>query len=148
MPRFGLIRLALVLLCSLCFAQQSYAEQSPEQFVKEFYSWYLKADTENKMPEQSPDIYKYVAKATADRLRDDLRRGTLPRDEGYFTKVQDYSAAEWGASTVIHQATVLSDAVLVPVTFGTKTKIDVILFLKKVGGQWKIIKADGTLAYP
>jgi hypothetical protein len=141
-------RIALALLCSLWFAQVSAAEQNAEQFVKEFYAWYFKSDTDKSVPEQSPDIYRYVAKGTVDRLRDDLKRGALPRDEGYFTKVQDYSAAEWGASIAVHQATALSEVVLVPVTFGTKNKIDVILFLKKVDGQWKIVKADDARAWP
>jgi hypothetical protein len=141
-------RLSMVILFSLFFVQHGFAGQSPEQFVKEFYSWYLKSDTESTVPERNPDIYKYVAKATADRLRDDLQRGALPRDEGYFTKVQDYSAVEWSANIVVHRATVLSGVVLVPVTFGAKAKVDVVLFLKRVGGQWQIIKADDTSPYP
>ena len=139
----------LALFTSFLLQGADAATQPPEAFVRQFYQWYIKADKADQPVETSDGIYKFVAKATADRIRADIKRGSLPGDVAYFTKVQDYDPDEWQASTDVHQAVMLTDGVaLVPVTFGKQQKVDVVLFLKQQQDHWQIIKAVDTLPYP
>ncbi|KAA9002785.1 DUF3828 domain-containing protein [Affinibrenneria salicis] len=123
--------------------------QMPEEFVRQFYAWYIAADNADQPAEMDNDIYRYVAKATVDRVRADLKRGGLPDGVSYFTKVQDYHPVGWKANTVIHPATSLNDGVtLVAESFGQQEKTDIVLFLKQEQGHWLIMKADDVLPWP
>lgn len=122
---------------------------APEDFVRDFYVWFINADKPDRVAEMDNDIYKYVAKPTADRVRADITRGSQPGNVDYFTKVQDYNPDEWKANTTIHHAVPLNNGVtIVPATFGKDEKIDIIVFLKEVQGHWEIIKAEDVLPYP
>lgn len=139
----------LALVTSLFFQVANAATQQPEEFVRQFYQWYIQADKADQPVETSDGIYKYVAKATADRIRAEIKRGGLPGDVAYFTKVQDYDPAEWQANMDVHHAVMLTDGVaLVAVTFGKQEKVDVVLFLKQQQDHWQIIKAVDTLPWP
>ncbi len=117
--------------------------------MRQFYEWYINADKGTTPAEDSADMYRFVAKGTADRIREDIRRGSLPGNVAYFTKVQDYDPAEWLLSINIHPAlTLAKDSSIVGVTFGKNEKVNIVLFLKEEGDRWKIIKADDTLPYP
>ncbi|MFM0281510.1 hypothetical protein P0D75_26205 [Paraburkholderia sediminicola] len=78
-------------------------------------------------------IYVYVTKATVDGLRSAYRHNRLPGDSDYFTKVQDYDEQDWSNNIETHQAIMLGDVAVVPVTFGSKDKISVLVFLRKQG---------------
>ncbi|CAE6901762.1 hypothetical protein R69608_02968 [Paraburkholderia nemoris] len=75
------------------------------------------------------------------------RHNRRPGDSDYFTKVQDYAEQDWSNNIATHQAIMLGDAAVVPVTFGSKDKISVLVFLRKQGDGWKITKVDDTLDY-
>lgn len=116
--------------------------QNPEEFVKQFYQWYIKKDKGSDPAEMTKDIYKFVSKSTVDKIQLDTKNGTLPNDVSYFTKVQDYDPTEWQSSINVHAFTELNNGVvLVPVSLGKTEKSDVILFLDKNKGHWEIIKA-------
>jgi len=65
----------------------------------------------------------------------------------YFLKVQDYDPKDWLAHTDIYPAIQLSGTAVVPVTFGSTSKVDVLVFMRKLGGTWKITKVDDTWDY-
>jgi hypothetical protein len=142
-----LLILPLLLLTFTAF--RGYATtQTAEQFVQSFYDWYFQSDSSNSIPEDNPDIYRFVSKPTIDGLHNDIQRGGYSDDVSYFTKVTEYDADEWHHSMIIHPAVILSDTAIVAVSFGRKEKTDIVLFLKKDHGNWQIIKADDTQTYP
>ena len=65
----------------------------------------------------------------------------------YFLKAQD-TLDEWPESLKVAEAIALGDGtVVVPVSFGVEEKISTIVFLKKVGGAFRIVKVDDTFPY-
>lgn len=70
-----------------------------------------------------------------------------PGDSDYLTKVQDYDEQDWSGNIATCRTIMLGDVAVIPVTFGSKDKISVSVFLRKQGGNWKITKVDDTLDY-
>lgn len=120
---------------------------TPEAATKAFYSWYIRTSSELKYPLLDGQIFTYVEKRTVDRLRSDFRRGELPGDGDYFTKVQDYDEKDWMENIAVHPAIMLEGVVVVPVTFGSSDKVSVLVFLRKQDNNWKIMKVEDTQDY-
>ena len=120
----------------------------PMAQTRAFYAWFIAHDTDAGYPLADPGIYRYVAKETVDRLRDDYRRGGPPGGVDYFLKVQDYDTRDWLAHIAVQPAVMLGAVAIVPVTFGSTDKVGVLVFLRRSGGSWKIIKVDDTRGYP
>lgn len=120
----------------------------PAASTRAFYAWFIGHDTDAGYPLASPDIYRYVAKATVDRLREDYRRSGPPGGVDYFLKVQDYDTRDWLAHIATQPAILLGTVTVVPVTLGSTDKVGVLVFLRRSGGSWKIIKVDDTRSYP
>lgn len=120
---------------------------SPEETVRAFYRWFIEHNNDQTYPLREPDIYRYVAKETVYLLNDDYRRGYLPGDVDYFLKVQDFYEKDWLAHIDMHPTVMMHDAAVVPLTFGSTEKVDVLVFLKKRDGRWKIVKVDDTRDY-
>ncbi|MFM0167635.1 MULTISPECIES: DUF3828 domain-containing protein [Paraburkholderia] len=138
----------LLLAGGLLFQQRAFADSAtPDATTKVFYAWYIKLESKDTYPLLDKGIYVYVTKATVDRLRSAYRHNRLPGDSDYFTKVQDYDEQDWSNNIETHQAIMLGDVAVVPVTFGSKDKISVLVFLRKQGDGWKITKVDDTLDY-
>ncbi|GLQ95603.1 DUF3828 domain-containing protein [Dyella mobilis] len=127
--------------------QAQQAPATPEAAVASFYQWFFKHDNDNTYPLREKDIYSFVSQKTVDRLKDVYNRAGPPHDVDYFLKVQDYDPKDWAANVVVHPSTTLGDVVVVPVTFGSKDKISVLVFLRKQDGRWKITKVDDTWDY-
>ena len=146
---FSLACAVLTLVIGLCMMQAASAGarmDTPEATVRAFYTWYIGRQTGTYQLTDNT-IYRYVAKPTVDNLRDDYRHNRLPGDSDYFTKVQDYDENEWLHNMVLHPAIVLGEAAVIPVTFGAKEKTDVIVFVRKEAGRWKIAKVEDTGNY-
>ena len=138
----------LLLVGGLLFQQGAFAgSATPDASTKAFYAWYIKLESKHTYPLLNKGIYVYVTKATVDRLRSDYRHNRLPGDSDYFTKVQDYDEQDWANNIATHRPLMLGDVAVVPVTFGSKDKINVLVFLRKQGDNWKITKVDDTLDY-
>ncbi|ANH74632.1 hypothetical protein ACS15_1857 [Ralstonia insidiosa] len=120
---------------------------TPEANTKAFYAWYIKLQTKSVYPLTDNGIYTYVAKDTVDRLRDAYRRNEMPGDADYFTKVQDYDEKDWAEHTVTRAPILLEGVAVVPVTFGSKDKVSVLVFLRKLDDGWKITKVEDTLDF-
>ncbi|MGD7150388.1 DUF3828 domain-containing protein [Ralstonia pseudosolanacearum] len=140
----------LALVFGLLGAQASMAQgkaATPDASTKAFYTWYIQQQAKSIYPLTDDKIYTYVAKSTADRLREAYRQDKLPGDTDYFTKVQDYDEKDWGQHIDARRPAILDDVAVVPVTFGSRDKIGVVVFLKMQGGRWKITKVEDTQDY-
>ena len=112
-----------------------------------FYSWFMKNDSDQSYPLTKQEIYGYVSKEAVEKLRADYKRGGAPNGVDYFLKVQDYDGHDWLSHSELHPTIMLNRVAVVPVTFGSKDKVDVLVFLEKQSGLWKITKVDDTWAY-
>lgn len=138
----------LLLVGGSLFQQGAFADSAtPDASTKAFYAWYIKLESKDTYPLLDKGIYVYVTKSTVDKLRSAYRHNQLPGDADYFTKVQDYDEQDWSKNIATHQTIMLDDVAVVPVTFGSKDKISVLVFLRKQGDGWKITKVDDTLDY-
>jgi Protein of unknown function (DUF3828) len=148
---FSLAVSVLLLVGGMLFQHAAFAENAtPDARTKAFYTWYIKLQSKDGIevyPLLDKGIYAYVAKATVDKLRDAYRHSRLPGDGDYFTKVQDYDERDWANNIVTRPPLMLSDLAIVPVTFGSKDHLSVLVFLRKQGGAWKITKVEDTLDY-
>lgn len=137
--------LALAVITSIFCHSNAFAQaHDATSDVKAFYSWYIGKQSGAAFPLLDKAIYGYVSKQTVDRLRTAYRHNRLPGGSDYFTKVQDYDERDWLSNIVATNPVSLGDVTIVPVTFGSKDKINVIVFLRKQGDAWKIVKVDDT----
>nr|WP_311530081.1 DUF3828 domain-containing protein [uncultured Ralstonia sp.] len=141
----AIIFLSLPILLQAASAHDALAK--PEDQVSAFYRWYIQKQSGHTFPLLDHEISKYVAEPTIKRLRSDYKHGTLPGDADYFTKVQDYDEQDWLRSIRPANPIALGDVTVVPVTFGSKDRVNVLVFLKRDGTGWKIIKVDDTWGY-
>ncbi|GFZ86338.1 DUF3828 domain-containing protein [Dyella caseinilytica] len=146
LKKLSSIGLVLLLICTLhpsAAAAQDYA--TPEADVKAFYPWYIKQVDQLKDVLFDDHIYIYVEKTTVDALRDDAKHDKLPGDSDYFMKVQDVDPPDWNSHTVIRPAVMLDDVAVILATFGIAgTKSNLVIFLRKHGDTWKIMKVEDT----
>ncbi|WP_321887628.1 DUF3828 domain-containing protein [Paraburkholderia bannensis] len=139
----------MLLVLSTFTAPGAFAKNDagPEATVKSFYSWYIAKQKGNGNPLVNNEIYRWVAKDTVNGLREAWRHDRLPGDVDYFLKVQDFDDQDWARNIALMRAVTVDDVDLVPVSFGSREKSNVIVFLRKQGGVWKIIKVDDLLGY-
>ena len=149
MKRLLMLGIAVIAMVFGTFQPQSVfaSETTPEASVSAFYAWFIKNDSDKSYPLNKPDIEKYVAPETVSRLKSEYAHGGPPNGVDYFLKVQDYDPSDWLAHIATHHAIALNGVTVVPVTFGSKEKVDVLVFLKKVSGNWEITKVDDTWEY-
>lgn len=119
----------------------------PEATTIAFYTWFIQNDSDKTYPLRELGIEKYVAKDTIARLRNDYAHGGPPNGVDYFLKVQDYDSHDWLAHMQTQHAVTLGEVAVVPITFGSRDKIHVLAFMKRLDGLWKIIKVDDTWQY-
>ncbi|MFM0738295.1 DUF3828 domain-containing protein [Paraburkholderia xenovorans] len=118
---------------------------TPEAATKEFYTWFIKRDSEDHgYALMDKDIYRYISKSTVEFLRTEYKQNRFAEKAEYFTKVQDYDRDDWLTHIATHPAIQLDDVMLVPVTFGSTEKKTILAFLRKQNGNWKITKVDDT----
>jgi hypothetical protein len=141
---------AVLLAAGLFYLQPATSRDltQPEATTKSFYLWYIHLQSKLIYPLLDDGIYKYVARETVRRLRDDYHHSRLPGDTDYFMKVQDYDEDDWASHIAIHAPLMLGDLVIVPVTFGSKDKVSVLVFLRKQDDTWKITRVEDTLDHP
>jgi len=141
---------ALVISVGISVGQSAKADEASDgaqASVKAFYSWYIKLNGNLIYPLLDKRIYHFVATDTVDRLRSDYAHDRLPGDSDYFLKVQDEDDRDWLAHIATQPAVMLGDVAVVPVTFGSTDRVSVLVFMRKIGGAWKIIKVEGTADY-
>jgi hypothetical protein len=122
-------------------------QDTPEARAAAFYAWFIKSDSDHAFPLKEQAIEKYVAKETVSRLRDDYAHEGPPNGVDYFLKVQDYDDHDWLSHIATHPAIMLDGVAIVPVTFGSKDKVNVLVFMRRLHNLWKITKVDDTTDY-
>ncbi|CAM2181044.1 DUF3828 domain-containing protein [Paraburkholderia sacchari] len=145
-----LISTFVLALSALMFSHPGFGAESQntaESQVSAFYTWFMKHDNDTTYPLREPAIEQYVAKDTIARLKDEYARSGPPGDVDYFLKVQDYDTQDWLTHIKTHHAIDLNGVTVVPVTFGSKDQVSVLVFMRKIGGQWRITKVDDTRDY-
>ncbi|MBB5406784.1 hypothetical protein HDG34_000705 [Paraburkholderia sp. HC6.4b] len=140
---FASLALALVLEPGVTTAA---TPDTPEAAVKAFYTWYLQQEGGVYQLTDS-HIYNYVAKPTVDNLRDDYRHKRLPGGADYFTRVQDLDPQIWLTTMTLHPAIALGGTAVIPVTFGLTEKQNLVVFVAKENGHWRITKVEDTTGY-
>lgn len=141
---------AMVVLLATCLGPSAHAANAPataQNRVSAFYAWYIALNAKLALPLTDQGITRFVARDTVARLRRDYEHDRLPDGVDYFLKVQDSDDADWLAHMDAKSATLLDNVAIVPVSFGSKNKSCVVVFLRKIDGQWMITKVDGTSDY-
>jgi hypothetical protein len=128
-------------------AQAATPQGTPEATAISFYKWFIQHDSDRTYPLREPDIEDYVAKDTVSRLKADYAHAGPPNGVDYFLKVQDYDGRDWIANMQVQRALMLGDVAIVPVTFGSRNPVHVLVFMKRLNAHWKIIKVDDTWEY-
>ena len=140
----------LLLLGYLIPASQGYsAEQTPEQFVQDFYAWYFKVDTGETPAYKNDGIYTYVEKKTVEYVREQARMSSIC----YFTKTNtDWIAWKSVKIFVSESIKMYDDVFFMTVRFDLKDENDsdnfyVMVFVKKENNSFYIIKASDVYMY-
>lgn len=139
--------LSLYVLFLSTFVLAAEPNISPDVLVHDFYVWFIRHDNDQVYPLNLPDVEQYVSKETLNLLNKDYDRSGPPGGVDYFLKVQDYDGQDWLKNMSIQKPVVLGDVSVVPVTFGSKKKISVLVFVRKIDGKWRITKIDDTWDY-
>jgi len=119
------------------------AAQTPQEFVKEFYEWYIIKHYEIDDILEEKKLPEYVNESLIAYLK---RRG--PSDLYYFIQFGSSTTVFKECRIVVKDALKMTDDVfVVPVTFkGEKFESTVIAYVKKVESGFKI--ASVSDAYP
>ena len=136
-----------VLAGLLCFGifcpKESDAAQTPQEFVKEFYEWYLIKHYENKEILEEAKLPEYVEESLIEYLK--VKPSS---DICYFIQHGSSTMAFKDCHIVVKDTLKMTDDVfVVPVTFkGEDFERTVIAYVKKVDSGFKI--ASVSDAYP
>ena len=132
------------LLCLGIFCpKESDAAQTPQEFVKEFYEWYLIKHYEHKDIMEEEKLQEYVEESLIEYLK-----AKPSSDMYYFIQHGSSTMAFKDCRVVVKDTLKMTDDVfVVPVTFkGEGLERAVIAYVKKVDSGLKI--ASVSDAYP
>ena len=139
--------LTCVLTGMLCLGffcpKAAHAAQTPQEFVKEFYEWYIIKHYEHHAILKEEKLQEYVDASLIEELE---KKG--PSDLYYFIQFGSSTTVFKECRIVVMGALRMADDVfVVPVTFkGEKFESTVIAYVKKVDSVFKI--ASVSDAYP
>ena len=141
--------LLFLMLLLLCQVGNSYSdEQTPEQFVQDFYQWYIKIGKKIDI-ERNEEIYKYISY--------DFKKSffflNCRRDIDYFVKVCRASAIWDGPEIKIqNRVDMKKHTMLVVELKSTQRKYtetqNVIVFLKKYNDGFRIVEVSDIYPEP
>ena len=118
------------------------AAQTPQEFVKEFYGWYLSKHYEHKDILEDGKLPEYVDES----LIEYLKKKRSP-DLYYFTQMGETMQFKDCRVLVKNVLTMANDVYVVPVIFKGKDFYNVVIaYVKKTGTEFKI--ASISDAYP
>ena len=118
------------------------AAQTPQEFVKEFYGWYLSKHYEHKDILEDGKLPEYVDES----LIEYLKKKRSP-DLYYFTQMGETMQFKDCCVLVKNVLTMTDDMYVVPVIFKGKDFYNVVIaYVKKSGSEFKI--ASISDAYP
>ena len=120
-------------------------EQTPEDFVREFYIWYSKSLEKDDLPELDDTIYKYVYPCTVNKLRVEFKMGA--KDYNYFITGNDNWPELFDYITVGKAVKVSDEVSIVPLGFGETKERSVprlVVFVQREKDALHIIKVERT----
>jgi len=122
------------------------AAKTPEEFVGDFYAWYLQAGTGDANALDDDEIFKYVARETMEYIRT-----SNAVEVDYFLQV-GMMVSPWDEAQVIAQTAIpmANGFMVVPVTFKFRSddwNRHVIVFVKQDGDSWSIFKVANIFPY-
>ncbi len=139
--------ICFVLVAFFSFPQIVHCEeQSPDQFLKDFYVWYITTAEGTYRALNDNGIYRYVKRETVEEVK------KLPQTYGYdrrdyFLKIFDMPLGMEGTDISVGKVTDMGmDTFVVPViiatTFDNESSIKdyIIVFIQKIDGNFKIVK--------
>ena len=131
-----------MLCCGILCPKAADAAQTPQEFVKEFYGWYLSKHYEHKDILEDVKLPEYV---------DETLIGYLKQKEVtslyYFTQMNETMQFKDCRVLVNNVLTMADDVYVVPVLFKGKNFYNVVIaYVKKSGSEFKI--ASISDAYP
>ena len=134
--------LASMLCLGILCPKAADAAQTPQEFVKEFYGWYLSKHYEHKDILEDGKLPEYV---------DETLIGYLKQKEVtslyYFTQMNETMQFKDCRVLVNNVLTMADDVYVVPVLFKGKNFYNVVIaYVKKSGSEFKI--ASISDAYP
>ena len=120
------------------------AAQTPQEFVKEFYEWYLIKHYENKDILEEEKLPEYVEESLVEYLK-----AKPSSDIYYFIQHGSSTMAFKDCRIVVKDTLKMTDDVfVVPVTFkGEKFESTVIAYVKKVDSVFKIASVSDVYPY-
>jgi len=139
--------LICVLTGMLCFGffspKAADAAQTPQEFVKEFYGWYLSKHYEHKDILEDGKLPEYV---------DETLIGYLKQKEVtslyYFTQMGETMQFKDCRVLVNNVLTMADDVYVVPVLFKGKDFYNVVIaYVKKSGSEFKITSISDAYPY-
>ena len=133
----------LLFVISALPARQGHCEtQTPEQLVRDFYTWYINMyDIPGVYTIDDDEIYKYVYTCTVKRLRMEHEMSIVDAD--YFLTGQDFDS-KYLNNMLIRKAIKINDTVcIVPVSFGLENgMLSLIVFVQNENGILRITKVE------
>lgn len=148
MQQKSLIKI-LCFLFVLLFMQPQYgqcADKTPEQFLEDFYSWYITTSKGVDGALQDKEINNYVAQEVIERVKKS-DEGVEPERRDYFIKREDTPLSMDGVRIGVGKVTAMGANIFVaPVTITSRifdirprSNIVIVIFKKK-NGMFKIVK--------
>ncbi len=124
------------------------AEQTPEQFLRDFYTWYITADKGMALAVEDPGIYRYVPAETVENAKAPCRVRRDKRD--YFLKLSDPPLNMTGVEIRVGDPASVGSGFLVAVVEIISTYVNgpdelsasnhTVVLLKQSGDGLKIMK--------
>jgi hypothetical protein len=142
------------ILCSLSILMLLFpqnvnaAEKTPQEFLKEFYTWYITTAEGTSRALDDERIYDYVTHDTVERAKN----GDSRDQRDYFLKMYDFPLNMSNVDIVVGDVTDMSgDTTVAPVTitsdlFRYRTVNHIVVVLKKINNDIKITHCIDT--YP
>ena len=135
--------LASMLYLGVLCPKAANAVQTPQEFVKEFYEWYLIKHYENKEILEEEKLPEYVEESLIEYLK------VKPSSDIYYFIQHGSSTMAFKDCHIVVKDTLkmTDDVFVVPVTFkGEDFERTVIVYVKKIDSGFKI--ASVSDAYP
>ena len=141
-PNMSFLAGALLLALLLSLSQAARCEeQTPAEFIKEFYTWYIGASGEGIDPIKNEEIHKYVDPVTIEYLKKDIHR------QDYFFNADGIPLSMDGVVIKVHGVQkFINDTYVAHVTIDSsrargRTHTDIaIVVVEKVDGRFRIVK--------
>ena len=138
-----------VLTSMLCLGifcpREADAAQTPQEFVKEFYEWYLIEDYDFSDALKQDKLAEYVD----EKMIEELRQEEKCREMSYFTQMGQFFIGFKNAKVRVGDVLPMTDDVFVVPATITKESIEkiVIVYVHKKDGTFKIHSVSDAYPY-